>query len=222
MNLSLYSDSASGQIAQRSCLQLTGSRFFLCLFSSFFSSDGRSWAASRASVGGPGPLSVPLWVAPSRSQGLCGRCWRVLKLLWAVLGSLRSALRCYVGGLGPLLGPMFAVSGLMLAVLGRSWGLCSRSWASCWRSWVALGPSVGGLGPLLEPTLAILGRSWNLCWRSWDVLGPKRSVLGRSGRSWEGIRAEKWPKPEPEGRSGEAMVFPRFSGAGPSCRFLFL
>ena len=145
VDLSLYSDSASGQIAQRSCLQLTGSRFFLCLFSSFFSSDGRSWAASRASVGGPGPLSVPLWVAPSRSQGLCGRCWPVLKLLWAVLGSLRSALRCYVGG------------------LGRSGGLCSRSRASCWRSWVALGayvrglgPHVGGLGSLLGPMLAVL------------------------------------------------------------------
>ena len=164
VNLSLYSDSVSGQIAQRSCLQLTGSRFFLCLFSSFFSSDGRSWAALRASVGGPWPLSVPLWVAPSRSQGLCGRCWPVLKLLWAVLGSLRSALRCYVGGLGPLLGPMFAVSGLMLAVLGRSWGLCSRSWASCWRSWVALGADVGGLGG-----------SWSLCWRSWAVLGIKKS-----------------------------------------------
>ena len=143
-DLSLYSDSVSGQIAQRSCLQLTGSRFFLCLFSSFFSSDGRSWAASRASVGGPGPLSVPLWVAPSRSQGLCGRCWPVLKLLWAVLGSLRSALRCYVGGLGPLLGPM-------LAVLGRSWDLC-------WRSWVALGAYVGGPGARLGPLLAVLAR----------------------------------------------------------------
>ena len=112
-----------------------------------FSSDGRSWAASRASVGGPGPLSVPLWVAPSRSQGLCGRCWPVLKLLWAVLGSLRSALRCYVGGLGPLLGPMFAVLGLMLAVLGRSWGLC-------WRSWRLLGPLLavlGRLGPKNNP-----------------------------------------------------------------------
>ena len=110
-----------------------------------FSSDGRSWAASRASVGGPGPLSVPLWVAPSRSQGLCGRCWPVLKLLWAALGSLRSALRCYVGGLGPLLGPMFAVSGLMLAVLGRSDGLCS-----------SLGSHAGGLESLLGPMLAVL------------------------------------------------------------------
>ena len=174
MDLSLYSDSVSGQIAQRSCLQLTGSRFFLCLFSSFFSSDGRSWAASRASVGGPGPLSVPLWVAPSRSQGLCGRCWPVLKLLWAVLGSLRSALRCYVGGLGPLLGPMFAVSGLMLAVLGRSWG-------RCWRSW-----------RLLEPLLALLGRLGHkkveehdhlenvLISRAGALLGPMLAVLGRS------------------------------------------
>ena len=89
-------------------------------------------------MGGPGPLSVPLWVAPSRSQGLCGRCWPVLKLLWAVLGSLRSALRCYVGGLGPLLVPMFAVWGLVLAYVR------------------GLGPLVGGLGSLLGPMLAVL------------------------------------------------------------------
>ena len=96
-----------------------GQQVFSMFVFFIFSSDGRSWAASRASVGGPGPLSVPLWVAPSRSQGLCGRCWPVLKLLWAVLGSLRSALRCYVGGLGPLLGPMFvSLLGPMFAVLG--------------------------------------------------------------------------------------------------------
>ena len=134
------------------------------MFSSFFSSDGRSWAASRASVGGPGPLSVPLWVAPSRSQGLCGRCWPVLKLLWAVLGSLRSALRCYVGGLGPLLGPMFAVVGRLGVLVGGPGPSWSHSLVLCWRSWVALGTYVGGLG-----------RSWGLCWRSWAVLGRKMS-----------------------------------------------
>ena len=116
-----------------------GQQVFSMFVFFIFSSDGRSWAASRASVGGPGPLSVPLWVAPSRSQGLCGRCWPVLKLLWAVLGSLRSALRCYVGGLGPLLGPMFAVLGLMLVVLA------------------ALGASVGGPKPLSGPLCVVLG-----------------------------------------------------------------
>ena len=65
-----------------------------------------------------------------------------------------------------------------------------------------LGAYVGGLGPLLGPMLAVLGRSWGLCWRSWGLLGPKRSVLGLSGRSWEGIRAEKWPGPEREGDQG--------------------
>ena len=42
---------------------------------------GWSWAAPRASVGGPGPLSGPLWVVLGGSQGLCG-------LSWAVLGPL--------------------------------------------------------------------------------------------------------------------------------------
>ena len=90
---------------------------------------GWSWAALSASVGGPEPLSGPVWAVLASFEAFVGG-----------LGSLRSALRCYVGGLGPLLGPMFAVSGLMLAVLGRSWG-------RCWRSW-----------RLLEPLLALLGR----------------------------------------------------------------
>ena len=94
-------------------------------------------------------------------------------------------------------GTRFSAGG---AILSRSWGLC-------WLSWAALGAYVGGLGPLLEPMLAVLGRSWSLCWRSGGVLGPKWSVLGRSGRSWEGTGAEKWPKPERESRSGEAIVF---------------
>ena len=151
-----------------------------------------------------------------RSWGRCWRSWRLLEPLLALLGRLgHKKVEEHDHFEHVLISRAGARSGAWGAVLRRSWGLC-------WRSWVALGPSVGGLGPLLEPTLAILGRSWNLCWRSWDVLGPKRSVLGRSGRSWEGIRAEKWPKPEPEGRSGEGTVFHVFglvSGAGPSCRF---
>ena len=97
-------------------------------------------------------------------KGLCGWSW--------------AALAAYVCGLGPLLGPL-------RAVLGRSWGLC-------WRSWGALGAYVIDLGPLLGPMLAVLGRSWSLCWPSWGVLGPKWPVLSRSGRSWKGVRAEKW------------------------------
>ena len=61
---------------------------------------GWSWAAPRASVGGPGPLSGLMWVVLDRSQGLCGRSWAVLVPLLAVLGHLGSALGCYVGGLG--------------------------------------------------------------------------------------------------------------------------
>ena len=86
---------------------------------------GWSWAAPRASVGGPGPLSGPLWVVLGRSQGLCGRSWAVLVPLFAVLAHLGCALGCYVGGLGPLLGPMLAV----LAALGASVGGPGPSWA---------------------------------------------------------------------------------------------
>ena len=129
----------------------------------------------------------------------------------------------------------------MLAVLGRSWGLYGRSrarkceehgylenvlisragarsaawgsvlscsWSLCWWSWSALGAYDGGLGLLLGRKLAVLG-----------VLVPERSVLGPSGRSWEGIKAEKWPKPDQEGRSGERTVFDAFSVPGPRCRF---
>ena len=173
---------------------------------------GRSWDY----VGYLGPLLGPLLAVLEPMLAVLGRSWDLCWRSWAGLGA-------DVGGLGPkkceehgylenvLISRAGARSGAWGAVLRRSWGLC-------WRSWVALGPSVGGLGPLLEPTLAILGRSWNLCWRSWDVLGPKRSVLGRSGRSWEGIRAEKWPKPEPEGRSGGGDPERMFSVPGTSCR----
>ena len=142
-----------------------------------------------------------------RCWGRCWRSWRLLEPLLALLGRLgHKKVEEHDHFENVLISRAGARSGAWGAVLRRSWGLC-------WRSWVALGPSVGGLGPLLEPTLAILGRSWNLCWRSWDVLGPKRSVLGRSGRSWEGIRAEKWPKPEREQavwrRGPRANVFGR-------------
>ena len=154
---------------------------------------GRSWAAPRASVGGPGPLSAHMWVVLDRSQGLCGRSWAVLVPLLAVLGRLGSALGCYVGGLGPLLGSMLAVLGLMLAVLGRSGSVC-------WRSWRLLGPLLAVLSRLalkkveehdhLENVLisragvrsaawrAVLSRSWGLCWRSWGALGAYVGDLG--------------------------------------------
>ena len=79
---------------------------------------GRSWAALRAFVGGPGPLSGPQWAVLGR-----------LGAFFGVLGRLGSAFGCYVGGLGPML----AVLGLMLVVLGRSGRVC-------WRSWRLLGP----------------------------------------------------------------------------------
>ena len=164
-----------------------------------------SWEQIRVYVGGPGSGSVPIWsvlgagpmlTVLGRSWGRCWRSWRLLEPLLALLGRLgHKKVEEHDHFENVLISRAGARSGAWGAVLRRSWGLC-------WRSWVALGPSVGGLGPLLEPTLAILGRSWNLCWRSWDVLGPKRSVLGRSGRSWEGSRAEKWPWPERESDLG--------------------
>ena len=61
-------------------------------------------------MGGPGPLSGPMWVVLDRSQGLCGRSWAVLVPLLAVLGHLGSALGVYVGGIGwRLLRPLLAV-----------------------------------------------------------------------------------------------------------------
>ena len=159
-----------------SIVKLMGSMFFLRIFLRFFrwmvglevdgplgvvfggskGLCGWSWAAPRASVGGPGPLSGPLWVVLGRSQGLCGRSW--------------AALKASVGGPGPLSGPLWAVLGRLGAFGGgpgpswvrssvlcwRSWAaLGARSWASCWRSRAALEASVGGLGG-----------SWGLCWRS--------------------------------------------------------
>ena len=128
-------------------------------------------------MGGPGPLSGPLWAVLGRLGAFVGGP-----------GRLGSAFGCYVGGLGPLLGFMLAVLGLMLAVLGRSGSVC-------WRSWRLLGPllavlsrlglktveehhylenvlisragaAICGLGVglelLLEPMLVVLVRSWGL------------------------------------------------------------
>ena len=101
----------------------------------------------------------------------------------------REALGACVGGLGPLLGPM-------LAVLGRSWGLC-------WRSWAALGAMYAVLGA----DQGLSWRSWGPSGRSWKRSGRKVAQTRAGKRSGKRIKAEKWPKPEPEGRSGEAMVF---------------
>ena len=132
----------------------------------------------------------------------CSRilCW----WSWAALGA-------YVGGLGPLLGLML----LVWAALGPKSGPNPG----------ALGAYVGDLGPLLGPMLAVLGRSWGLSWRSWAALrayvgglgtgsGPKLAVLGPKWSVLEAIRAEKWPKPEREGLSGEGIVFHCFPVAG--------
>ena len=182
----------------------------------------RYWAALGAyvrglgpHVGGLGSLLGPMFAVLGlmlavlgRSWGRCWRSWRLLEALLALLSRLgHKKVEEHDHFENVLISRAGARSGACGGGLETLLGLC-------WRSWVALGPSVGGLGPLLEPTLAILGRSWNICWRSWDVLGPKRSVLGRSGRSWEGIRAEKWPKPEPEGRSGGGDAERMFSGPG--------
>ena len=96
--------------------------FFLCIFSSTFSIDGRSrssrglcwrsWTALGAYVGGLGPLLGPMLAVLGRSWGLCWRPW--------------AALKAYVGGLGSRSRPMWAV-------LGADQGLS-------WRSWPVLGP----------------------------------------------------------------------------------
>ena len=89
---------------------------------------GRSWAALRASVGGPGPLSGPLWAILGRlgifvdGPGLSWVCSWVL--CWRS-GAYVRGLGPQVGGLGPLLGPMLAV----LAALGASVGGPGPSWA---------------------------------------------------------------------------------------------
>ena len=54
---------------------------------------GRSWAALRAYVGGPGPLSGPLWAVLGRLGAFVGDPGPS----WAALG-------VYVGGLGPHVG----------------------------------------------------------------------------------------------------------------------
>ena len=83
-------------------------------------------------MGGPGPLSGPLWAVLSRLGAFVGGpgpswvrssvlCWRS----WVTLGAYVRGLGPHVGGLGPLLGPMLAV----LAALGASVGGPGLSWA---------------------------------------------------------------------------------------------
>ena len=151
---------------------------------------GWSWAALRASEGGPGPLPGPPWAVLGRSQGVCGWSWAALRAsvggpgplsgpLWAILAALGPSVdgpvpswaekwpwprreRDLESGSGPLLG-------LLCAILGRSWGLCGRPWAALGASVCDLGPLLGswglcgGLGPLFGPLWAVLGRSWGLC-----------------------------------------------------------
>ena len=132
-----------------SIVKLTGSMFLLSIFLQFFrlmvglqvdgplgvvlgSSQGlcgRSWAALRAYVGGPGPLSGPLLAVLGRLGAFVGgpgpswvRSWLLCWRSWAALG-------VYVGGLGPHVGGLGALWERMLAVLA------------------ALGASVGGPEP---------------------------------------------------------------------------
>ena len=92
---------------------------------------GWSRAAFTASVGGPGPLSGPVWAVLGRLgafMGGPGPSWvRSSVLCWrsrAALGAHVRGLGPHVGGLGPLLGPMLAV----LGALGASVGAPELSW----------------------------------------------------------------------------------------------
>ena len=103
-------------------------------------------------------------------------------------------IRVYVGGLG-------SGSGLTWAVLGADQGLPD------------------GLGSGSGPTWAVLGVDQGLCGRSWERIRAK-SGPGSSGKAiWAGIWVAKWPKPERESRSGEAIVFPRFRCPEPPVLF---
>ena len=92
----------------------------------------RSWAALRASVGGPGQLSEPMWAVLGRLGAFVGgpgpcwvRSWVLCWRSWAALG-------VYVGGLGPHVGGLRALWEYMLAVLaalGASVGGPDPSWA---------------------------------------------------------------------------------------------
>ena len=110
----------------------------------------------------------------------------------------------------------------------------------CRRSWERIRVYVGGLGSGSGPTWAVLGADQGLpdCLGSgsgptwWVVLGVDQ---GLCGRSWEQIRAEKWPWLEREGDLGRDLGrkvaqtragkpfwggdgFPTFSVPGTSCR----
>ena len=93
---------------------------------------GWSWAAPRASVGGRGPLSGPLWVLLGRLGVFVGgpgpswvRSWVLCWRSWVALAAYVRLLGPHVGSLGPLLALMSAV----LAALGPSVGRPGRSWA---------------------------------------------------------------------------------------------
>ena len=168
----------------------------------------RLGSALRCYVGGLGSLLGPMFAVLGFMLAVLGRCWGRCWRSWRLLGLLLAVLSRL--GLKKVEEHDYLENVLISRAGARSaawWAVLSRSWGLCWRSWAALGAYVGGLGPLLGPMLAVLGRSWSLCWRSWGVLGPKWSVLGRSGRSREGIRAEKWAKPQdlsqdPKGSEG--------------------
>ena len=81
-------------------------------------------------MGGPGPLSGPLWAVLGRLGAFLGGpgpSWLRSSVLrersWAALGVNVRGLGPHVGGLEPLLGPMLAV----LAALGASVGASEPS-----------------------------------------------------------------------------------------------
>ena len=77
---------------------------------------GRSWAALSTYVGGPGPLSGPLWAVLGRLGAFVGgpgpswvRSWVLCWRSWAAPRGYVRGLGPHVGGLDPFLGPMLAV-----------------------------------------------------------------------------------------------------------------
>ena len=72
---------------------------------------GRSWTALRAYVGGPVPLSGPLWAVLGRLGAFVGgprlswvRSWVACWRSWAALGVNVGGLGPHVGGLGVYVG----------------------------------------------------------------------------------------------------------------------
>ena len=124
-------------------------------------------------------------------SSLCGRSW--------------AALEASVSGLELLTRPLWAV-------LGSSWALSGRSW-------VALGASWGCPGLLLRPLWAVLACLRSLLGRGLGVMAGK-VALSRAGlRSGTRIKAEKWPKPEREGRLEEGTPTHYFRCPNPPVDF---